>query len=50
MFVPRLDFSDSSEDIDWTKTVSQLDLQLYEKYDLTEEEITFIESSIKSLE
>lgn len=47
--VPVQNFSDNS-DIDWTQTVAKIDQQLYEKYNLTEEEIDFIESMIKPME
>jgi hypothetical protein len=48
-FVPLQDFT-SSSDIDWSKPVSDIDCQLYSKYGLSEEEITFIESMIKPME
>lgn len=48
-FVPLQDFSDNS-DIDWSKSIPEIDKQLYAKYDLNEDEITFIESMIKSME
>ncbi|MEX2565483.1 MAG: Eco57I restriction-modification methylase domain-containing protein [Cyclobacteriaceae bacterium] len=47
-FVPLQDFSNKS-DIDWSKSVEEIDKQLYEKYDLSENEITFIESMIKPM-
>jgi superfamily II DNA or RNA helicase len=47
--VPLQDFTDKS-DIDWSKSIPNIDLQLYAKYNLTEEEITFIESKIKPME
>ena len=47
-FVPIQDFTEKS-DIDWTKDVSNIDLQLYEKYKLSKEEIQFIEESIKPM-
>ena len=47
--VPLQDFSDNS-DIDWSKSIPEIDKQLYAKYDLNEDEITFIESMIKSME
>ena len=46
-FVPLQDFSTSS-DIDWSKPVSDIDSQLYSKYDLSDDEIEFIESHIKA--
>lgn len=48
-YVPMQDFTAAS-DINWSKTVSEIDAQLYAKYALTEEEITFIESMIKPME
>ena len=47
-FVPLQDFTESS-DIDWTLSVPEIDQQLYAKYYLTDEEITFIKSLIKSM-
>ena len=40
----------ATSDIDWSKTISGIDAQLYVKYGLTEEEIAFIESMIKPME
>lgn len=47
--VPIQDFTASS-DIDWSKSVSEIDQQLYRKYRLTKEEIAFIESRGKEME
>ena len=47
--VPLQDFTANS-DIDWSKSISEIDQQLYAKYNLTEEEISFIESMIKPME
>ena len=47
--VPLQDFTDKS-DIDWSKSVAEIDQQLYKKYNLTQEEIDFIEKSIKPME
>ena len=47
-FVPLQDFTENS-DIDWSKSVAEIDRQLYAKYGLTEEEISFIESMIKPM-
>ena len=44
--VPVQDFT-SNSDIDWTKSVSEIDQQLYKKYSLTDEEIDYIESNIE---
>mgnify|MGYP003310157287 CR=1 FL=1 len=48
-FVPLQDFTPQS-DIDWTKSIADIDKQLYAKYSLTEDEISFIESMIKPME
>ncbi len=48
-YVPMQDFTDAS-DIDWSKTIPEIDVQLYEKYKLTQEEITFIELMVKPME
>lgn len=48
-FVPLQDFTEKS-DIDWSKSVAEIDQQLYKKYNLSDEEITFIESMIKPME
>ena len=42
-------FTDKS-DIDWNNSIPEIDQQLYKKYNLTEEEINFIESRIKPME
>ena len=62
-FVPLQDFT-SESDIDWSKSVSavdaaakkkyqldinEIDAQLYAKYNLTKEEITFIETHVKEM-
>lgn len=47
--IPLQDFTNKS-DIDWSKSISEIDQQLYKKYNLTEEEINFIESKIKPME
>lgn len=47
-FVPIQDFSDSS-DIKWNKTINEIDRQLYNKYNISEKEITYIESMIKEM-
>ena len=48
-FVPLQDFTENS-DIDWSKSVAEIDQQLYKKYKLSDEEIAFIESMIKPME
>lgn len=47
-FVPLQDFTENS-DIDWSKSISEIDKQLYNKYNLTEEEVGFIEKMIKPM-
>lgn len=46
--VPMQDFTAGS-DIDWSKDVAEIDAQLYAKYNLSDEEIIFIESMIKPM-
>jgi hypothetical protein len=48
-FVPLENFSKNS-DIDWSKSILEIDQKLYKKYGLTEEEILFIESRIKPMD
>ncbi len=48
LYVPLQDFT-SSSDIDWSAGIADIDKQLYSKYELTEEEISFIESMIKPM-
>ena len=48
-FVPLQDFSENSK-IDWQKSISEIDPQLYAKYKLTQDEIEFIEKMIKPME
>ena len=47
-YVPLQDFT-SSSDIDWSKSIHEIDLQLYKKYRLSEDEINFIETNVKEL-
>lgn len=47
-FVPLQDFT-SESDIDWSKSVEEIDAQLYAKYNLSKDEISFIESMIKPM-
>lgn len=46
--IPIQDFTPSS-DIDWSKSVHEIDLQLYRKYGLDEDEINFIETHVKEM-
>ncbi len=46
--IPQQDFTLSS-DIDWNKSIREIDQQLYKKYGLTNEEIHFIEAHVKEM-
>lgn len=46
--VPMQDFTNDS-DIDWSKSIHEIDLQLYRKYGLDEKEIKFIEEHVKEM-
>lgn len=46
--IPIQDFTNTS-DIDWSKSISEIDQQLYRKYGLSEEEIAFIETNVKEM-
>ena len=48
-FVPLQDFTPAS-DIDWSRSIPEIDQQLYRKYGLDETEIAFIESHVKEME
>ena len=47
--VPLQDFTVNS-DIDWTQSVADIDRQLYQKYDLSPEEIAFIETHVREMD
>ena len=47
-YVPLQDFT-SSSDIDWSKSIAEIDGQLYRKYGLSDEEIEFIETHVKEM-
>jgi hypothetical protein len=47
-FIPLQEFTAKS-DIDWSKSISEIDQQLYKKYGLSEDKISFIESMIKPM-
>lgn len=47
-YIPKQDFTQNS-DIDWSKSVHEIDLQLYRKYGLDDKEIDFIESHVKEM-
>lgn len=48
-YVPLQDFTANS-DIDWTKSIAEIDQQLYKKYKLSQEEINFIEEKIQKMD
>ena len=48
-FVPLQNFT-SKSDINWSKSVVEIDQQLYKKYGLDDAEIAFIDSKIKTME
>lgn len=48
-YIPMQNFTVIS-DIDWNKSISEIDQQLYKKYNLSEDEIDFIESAIKPMD
>lgn len=47
--VPLENFT-SMSDINWSKSVKSVDMQLYKKYGLSQEEIDFIEAKVKKME
>ena len=47
-YVPSQNYA-SNSDIDWTKSIAEIDQQLYAKYQLSSDEIEFIESRIKPM-
>lgn len=48
-YVPLQDFTNKS-DIDWSVSIANIDSQLYKKYGLSEDEISFIEANVKEME
>lgn len=48
ILIPLQDFTGKS-DIDWSKSTHEIDLQLYKKYGLDQNEINFIESHVKEM-
>ena len=46
--VPLQDFTNKS-DIDWSKSIVEIDKQLYAKYGLDKKEIEFIETHVKAM-
>lgn len=47
--VPLQDFTPNS-DIDWSKSISEIDQQLYNKYNLSTDDINFIETKVQAME
>lgn len=47
--IPKQDFTPTS-DIDWSESIAEIDQQLYEKYNLSADEIAFIESHVKEMQ
>ena len=47
--IPIQDFTEKS-DIDWSKSIPEIDEQLYKKYGLADDEIAFIETHVKAME
>lgn len=47
--VPLQDFTANS-DIDWTKSIAEIDQQLYQKYNLSQDDIDFIETHVKEMD
>ncbi len=48
-YVPLQDFTNNS-DIDWSKSIEEVDKQLYKKYNLSDKEIAFIEEKVRPME
>lgn len=48
-YVPLQNFT-SQSDIDWSKSIAEIDQQLYKKYGLSEKEIAFIETKVRAME
>lgn len=46
--IPLQDFTTNS-DIDWSKSIPEIDKQLYKKYGLSDDEIEFIETHVKEM-
>ncbi|MEE6685247.1 hypothetical protein PS393_06585 [Limosilactobacillus fermentum] len=40
----------SNSDIDWTKSIPEIDQQLYKKYGLSDDEINFIETKVQAMD
>lgn len=49
IYIPKQDFTEAS-DINWNAALNNIDKQLYKKYNLTEGEVSFIETNVKEME
>ena len=47
-FIPLQDFTEHS-DINWSKSIPEIDQQLFDKYNLSKEECDFIKAKIKDM-
>lgn len=47
-YIPLQNFTNES-DIDWSKSIPEINQQLYKKYGLDDDEIEFIESHVKEM-
>jgi hypothetical protein len=48
-YVPMQNFTENS-DVDWSVSVAEIDQQLYKKYNLSEDEINFIETKVQAMD
>lgn len=48
-YIPIQDFT-SKSDIDWTDSIANIDKQLFSKYNLSAEEIAFIDTQVQPME
>ncbi|KAF0336110.1 Eco57I restriction-modification methylase domain-containing protein [Pediococcus acidilactici] len=49
-FVPQQDFNSETTDIDWSQSISNIDQQLYKKYNLSQDESSFIETKVQAMD
>ncbi len=47
--VPLQEFT-SNSDIDWSKSIPDIDQQLYRKYGLSQDEINFVETKVQAMQ
>jgi hypothetical protein len=48
-YAPVQDFTEKS-DIDWTKSIPEIEKMLYKKYSLSEDDIAFIENNVATMD